>query len=203
MVRSKLRAALLASLMVLGWSRLTPAPADAGEFADLKPLATQPNAADLQPGLTVSYYYKMFEEIREIDDWAKYKKGVPGEPIKELDMRTVNGKVFDSGVAQGVGMYIPGLIHFDKPGDWSLVVRSNDGVRVEIAGKRIIYDPDVHSDRYSDNAVLKSLQPGWYDLRITYFQKKGTAALQLFWTPPGSDKFVVVPAEALAHLAGQ
>ena len=198
MIRLLLRIAILASVLVLAptWH---PAPASAGEIAGLKPVASQPSAADLKPGLAVQFYYKMFEEIREVDDWAGYKKGVPGEPIKLLDFRTTNGKVFDSGVSEGVGMYITGLIHFDKPGDWSLVVRSNDGVRVELAGQKIIEDPGIHGDRYSDSAVLKSVAPGWYPLRITYFQKKGTAALQLFWTPPGGNDFVIVPTDALAH----
>jgi len=42
-------------------------------------------------------------------------------------------------------------------------------------------------------------QEGWYDLRVRYFQRKGSAALSLLWQPPGQMDFTPVPAEAYGH----
>ncbi len=37
---------------------------------------------------------------------------------------------------------------------------------------------------------------------MLYFQRKGTATLELYWKPPGQEDadFVLVPAEAFAHI---
>ena len=40
--------------------------------------------------------------------------------------------------------------------------------------------------------------PGWYSIEIDYYQRKGTAALRLKWTPPGGEESVV-PVEVFAH----
>ena len=61
-------------------------------------------------------------------------------------------------------------------------------------------DPEIHFDRESDPLRVVVKEPGWHALKIDYYQKKGTSALQLLWTPPGSKKKTVVPAEALAHV---
>jgi hypothetical protein len=45
--------------------------------------------------------------------------------------------------------------------------------------------------------------PGWYELWINYYQKKGTSALQLKWTPPGAGEEVLVPPDVLAHVESQ
>ena len=49
--------------------------------------------------------------------------------------------------------------------------------------------------------LIKFDQAGWYELAVDYFQKKGTSALQLFWTPPGGSQ-APVPATQFAHFKG-
>jgi hypothetical protein len=60
-------------------------------------------------------------------------------------------------------------------------------------------DPEIHADRMSPPLEIVIGQPGWYDFKVDYFQKKGTSALQLFWTPPDGEE-QIVPAAAFAHL---
>jgi len=45
--------------------------------------------------------------------------------------------------------------------------------------------------------------PGWYELWINYYQKKGTSALQLVWTTPDSGEETHVPPSAFSHLESQ
>jgi hypothetical protein len=92
-----------------------------------------------------------------------------------------------------------GVIRLDKPGTYGFQANSNDGVRLAIGGQRLIDDASWHGDRLSQEAWLTISEPGWYALQILYFQRRGTATLQLYWQPPGTGTFAIVPAAALAH----
>ena len=166
--------------------------------AALTPLSPQPSAAAVQPGVSVVYHYGLFNEVSEVDALAGHG-GEVGKPIPKLDMQTA-GNVFDSGVRERVGLLIDGMLRFPAAGAWKMSVLSNDGVRVTLADKVVLEDPDVHADRVAGPVNLTVPSPGWYKLAITYFQKKHTSALRLMWEPPGSGAMVVVPAEAYGHL---
>jgi hypothetical protein len=94
-MRARIGAVVLAFSLALG--------ASAGSAADLvsglKPAAPQPAAADLKPGLSVTYYFHKFDNTREIPDWAKYRDGVRGEPILILDYFVGDGEVLTRGLA--------------------------------------------------------------------------------------------------------
>lgn len=60
-------------------------------------------------------------------------------------------------------------------------------------------DSDVHGDRLSPKGSVTATEPGWHALRVLYFERRNTATLQLFWTPPGRSTPEIVPAAALAH----
>ena len=184
-------AALAALILLSGPSHATD--------ATLTALSPQPDAGAIESGLAVVYHYGKFNDVSEVDAAAKAGGGEVGKPIARLDLKT-SGEVFGSGVKELVGLKIDGLLHFPKPGDWKLVVLSNDGVRVSLADKVILEDPDVHADRYTEPATVVVPAAGWYKLAITYFQKKYTSALQLSWKAPGASDFALIPADAYAHL---
>ena len=166
-------------------------------LSGLKAAEPQPSAEQLQPGLAVAYVYGRFNHINDFKD----KKFEPGKPLPKLDYRMGDGAVLTTKERDQVGALITGFIRFEKAGSYGLDVTSNDGVRVEIADKLLYEDPSVHSDDTSDLIEVKVEQPGWYPIRILYYEKKGTAALVLRWVPPGDAKAkpVPVPAAAFAH----
>lgn len=163
-----------------------------------KPLSPQPAADKVEPGLAVIYFSNMFNKLNEI---GKLGKGKPGEPIKLLDHKTNDGNVLTSDKSMGVGAKITGLIKFDQAGTYVFHVNSNDGVRVTIAGIKLHENDGVHADELSEPIPFVVDQAGWYELAVDYFQKKGTSALQLFWTPPGGSQ-APVPATQFAHFKG-
>ncbi len=169
----------------------------------LQPATPQPAAADLKPGLAVTYYFGVFNDTREIEDWAKYKDGVKGEPILILDYFVGDGDVLTSGRADEVGADIRGYINFPAAGTYTIAMRSNDGVDLKIGGVRVVYDPDVHSDRFSELTPVEITTPGWYPLQLLYFEKRVTSTLELYWLKPGgSGQLDFVPEEAFAHIPG-
>jgi hypothetical protein len=163
----------------------------------LRPAEPQPGAAQLTPGLAVQYTYAIVNHLDEL----KAKKFEPGPPLPQLDYKMGSGNILTSKAADGVGALITGFIRFEKEGVYGFDVTSNDGVRVEIGGRKLYEDPTVHADDTSDRIDVKIDQPGWYPLTVTYFEKRNTATLVLRWIGPGeSGKLAPVPAKAFAHV---
>lgn len=165
-------------------------------FTNLAPLSPQPSGDAFSPGLGVTYYYEKFYTLDDVYDG---EEPVPGEPIANLDQVTETENVLTSEQPILVGALIRGAIKFSEPGTYGFRVNSNDGVRLWIGDALLWEDPEVHYDRMSPPLKVVIDEAGWYDFKVDYFQKKGTAALQVLWTPPGGDE-VPVPAEAFGHL---
>ena len=64
------RLARIAAVLLTAGS-LAAMPAVAGEVSALAAANPQPAADALRPGLAVTYYYNVFNDTREITDWAK------------------------------------------------------------------------------------------------------------------------------------
>ena len=189
----------LTGVLVTGVLLVAVTTAGAEVLSGLKAAEPQPSAQQLAPGLAVGYVYGRFKHINEFMN----KKFEAGKPLPNLDYRMGDGAVLTSAVRDQVGALITGFIRFEKPGTYGFDVTSNDGVRVEIGGKLLYEDPSVHADDTSDRIDVKVEQPGWYPVKILYYEKKGTATLVLRWVPSGSDakaKLTPVPAAAFAHL---
>jgi hypothetical protein len=94
------------------------------------------------------------------------------------------------------------MIKFPEPGRYDLMANSNDGIRIFVGDKRVINDPTWHGlgDELTPEARITISQPGWYRFRLKFFQRKGTATLQMFWKKPGDKEFSFIPAEAYGHV---
>jgi opacity protein-like surface antigen len=172
--------------------------AEAQPVTGLKAAEPQPSAEQLSPGLAVGYVYGRFNHLKEFVN----KKFEPGPFLPHLNWRMGTGLVLTSKEHELVGALITGFIRLEKAGTYGFDVTSNDGVRIEIGGKLLYEDPTVHGDDTSDRIDVKVDQPGWYPVKVVYFQKKGTATLVLRWVPVGSDakaQPTPVPASAFAR----
>lgn len=158
--------------------------------------------ADLQPGLSPCYINGMIRHVDEILEWEKHRDCKPGPVLTQLDSRAGEGKVLTSPWSDGVMAKITGYIHLAESGTYGFVFQSNDGVRLLIDGARVVEDPGVHADQFSEVGQFQVPEPGWYPITIYYFERKNTSTLRFFWQPPGTDGTMpVVPAAALAHKA--
>lgn len=156
----------------------------------------------LAPGLNVLYFKGMFRHIEQIPDGdtAILEKGRPGPPILIINHQFGQDEVFDSGMNRGIGVQMKGYLLFEHKGPYEFQALSNDGVEVFVDGKSIVIDGRVHSDRLSEIGVVSVKKAGWKPIMVKYFQRKGTAALKLYWKTPGSGAFEVIPAKAYGHL---
>lgn len=208
---SLVRAWLCAGACLLASAVFAASPAVAQDekvsIAGVAPLSPQPSEDAITPGLAVEYLYDKFYTLDEIHD-AEVDP-VPGEPVADLntvtetDPATGEDKVVSVLTSDQdilVGALIRGAIHFPEPGTYVLRVTSNDGVRVWIGGALVWDDPEVHFDRMSPPLELAIQESGWYEFKADYYQKKGSWALQVLWTPPGGGEAAPVPPEAFGHM---
>lgn len=173
-------------------------PAHAQGLA-LAPADPQPSAAALAEGLAVSYAYP--SQIRTLADAARaLEKAKPGEPLIGLSyLDGSDGEItLTSDSAHKVAAAISGYIRFDAPGSYALEVISNDGVEVTIGGQQVAFFDGIHGCESAGVTQVQVPQAGWYPLKATYFQRKGSACLLMDWTPPGGE-MEPVPDEAFAY----
>ena len=152
------------------------------------------------PGLSVVYAYC---KIRHLDEMPSSKwmaeKGEPGETILIIDHQFGNGEVFASGKSRLVCVQMQGYLNFEKSGRYLIKANSNDGIRFFLDNKMILNDPDGHADRFTSETKIEIKEPGRYAILMRYFQRKGTATLEMYWKTPGADKFDIIPAMAYSH----
>lgn len=166
-------------------------------------LQALPLESDMRPGLPVFYRYAFYRHMNQMASDAKMiAEGEPGKIVAKLDHR-FEGNIYDSREPKGVGVFFPGYLRMEKPGAYRFKAMANDGIQVYVNGERVVFDPAVHSDRFSGVGSVSISSPGWYSLNVKYFQRKGTARLTLYWQLPGGDTFVVIPAEAYGHLVAK
>ena len=191
----------LVSIFAAGLSVASLSGFDSASARGLTPPEPQPAADQVQSGLSVTYYYSFFRHIDELVEWEGYKDGSPGAPVLEVNYRVGKGTVLTSDSADGVGARMEGYIHLERAGFYTFAFESNDGVRLEIAGQRVVEDPDVHKDRFSELGAIEVAEPGWYPITIRYFERKNTSTLTFHWLLPGEEGTMpIVPGSALVHL---
>ena len=174
-------------------------------FDDLSPITPQPSAEPIIGGLKVWYWEEFY--AKHVDHLPKgdppFSWGFAGKPIPILDRKYKRGeKFYDSGFHRGISCLIRGMIKFPEPGKYVLMANSNDGIRIFVGEKRVINDPTWHDagDELTPEARITISKPGWYQFRLKFFQRKGSATLQMFWKKPGDGDFSFIPAEAYGHI---
>jgi hypothetical protein len=161
----------------------------------LQPANPPPAPDKLAPGLAVNYHFDIIDRIVQLNEKGK----TIGAPLTHLGWDMGAGKILTSDKTDGVQAHIFGFIRFPAAGTYVFEVNSNDGVRLEIGGKRIWEDPDVHADRMSPPIPVQVAAPGFYPIKILYFEKRNTATLEVFWTAAGGQR-TVIAGDALVHL---
>ena len=169
--------------------------------ADENPVPANPQPSKLSSGLNVGYYVKLFKTVEELQDWAGSKDAYPGEALHSLNYRSGVDTVLTSSMEDGVGAHITGYIRIDEVGTYAFAAQSNDGLSVDIGGTRVVYDPDVHADRYSQPVEVEIKTAGWYPIDVWYFERKNTSTLRLYWLKPDEEEgsMTIVPKEVFGH----
>jgi hypothetical protein len=158
--------------------------------------------SSIQPGLDVVYYTKFFKRhLRFLPEGKSREYPLfKGKPITHLNHQFGKDEVFDSGETRGIGMRMTGYLHLTETGIYEFQALSNDGIILRMSEQTVLSDPAQHSDKLSNIGRVTVETAGWYPIILEYFQRKGTAALKLFWKTPDSAEFFPVPEEVFGHI---
>ncbi len=184
-------------LRALATSVLLGAPAFAAPLA-LTPADPQPKASELAAGLSVAYAYP--GDVRSIDDAASaVSKAKAGPALRGLSYtdNTEGDLALTSKKAQKVAAKISGFIKFDAPGTYKVNIISNDGIQASIGGKEVAFNDGIHGCEPAGVKDVSVPVAGWYAIEAIYFQRKGTACLEMDWNVGG--KTGAVPDSAFAY----
>ncbi len=155
--------------------------------------------ANLLPGLKMHYYLDFSKtsltELPGVDAWA----GEPGDPVDELNSSFGRDPVFSTGSNNNVGVRLNGYLYCDVEGTYFFQALSNDGIRLYIGDVLVLDDPEQHADRLTGFSSVEIAKPGYYPIRVEYFQIQGTAALKVFWKKPDHDGLVPIPKSGFWH----
>ena len=138
---------------------------------------------------------RIYRDTRFARDKTPYKTNVGIHFRHEMG----KGRVLTSESDDLVGAFITGYLHLEETGIYHFQVTNNDGVRLQLGGARIYDDPRTGPARTSPPIPVDVMEPGWYALEIWYFEKRGTATLDILWSPPGDGDFIEVPITAMKH----
>jgi predicted alpha/beta superfamily hydrolase len=122
---------------------------------------------NLKQGLKYSYYEGVWDSVPDFSKLKPIKKGT----TENLDLNFALKK--DSFAVQ-----FEGYLHITKKDIYYLWVVSDDGSRVYLNNELFFNNDGLHS---ADNPVVREvpLNPGYYPIRIDYFEKTGDQVITL------------------------
>jgi len=149
-------------------------------FAEGDYMDGQQSVENLKPGLKYSYYEGVWDSVPDFSKLTTKKTGT----IENLDLSFALKK-------DSFGVQFEGYLHISKKDLYDLWITSDDGSKV-FFNNQLLFDNDgLHS---ADNPVVKlvPLNPGYYPIRIDYFQKTGGESVTLGWVT-GKKKLQALP----------
>jgi hypothetical protein len=90
-----------------------------------------------------------------------------------------------------------GSITVPDSGNYIFSTRSDDGVRLMLAGDWIIDNWGDHSAAWNNSSPIALDAGKTYGIRLEFYENGGDAVIELYWTPPGSTQ-EIVPAAVLS-----
>ncbi|MFB7407118.1 lectin [Streptomyces sp. NPDC056202] len=175
---------LLVTLLTLGLSGLSaaPAPADEAVRAALPPQ---------QPGVT----QRVFDIQVPLNDLCDLK---PGQTPNIDTLKPVVDwtSAADFGLDANFVTHVVGQLHAPATGAHTLRLTSDDGSRLWIDDQLVIDHGGLHGPEPKEATV--DLTAGPHALRIEHFERGGGEQLTLAWKPPGASAVTLVPNSALS-----
>jgi hypothetical protein len=109
------------------------------------------------------------------------------DTIKPETVGTIADGCFDINLAtreSDFGFVFRGLLKVPADGDYTFVVDADDGVRLSIANREVIYYDGIHGTGNPQRASI-ALKQGLAPIRLDYFQALGGRGLSVAWSGPG------------------
>jgi hypothetical protein len=92
-----------------------------------------------------------------------------------------------------------GKLFAPTTGEYRFALNSVDNSQLKLDNSLVVDNPNGHTTIEGNI----SLTQGWHDINVRFADKTGGTQIYLYWTPPGSNESVLVPARDLLPPMGQ
>lgn len=136
-------------------------------FAEGDYMNGQESVENLKPGLKYSYYEGVWDSVPDFSKLTSKAQGI----TENIDLKFALKK-------DSFAVRFEGYLHITKKELYDLWIVSDDGSKVYLNNQLLFDNDGLHS---ADNPVVKlvPLNPGYYPIRIDYFQKTGGESVTL------------------------
>lgn len=169
------------------------------QVIELTPANPQPTG--LKQGLSVVYAVND-RTVRNLEPANRRieRFGEPGKPLSGLNYpdKGKGAPIMTSGRSELVSAMISGYIKFPSAGVYGVEFYTNDGAQIWISGQTVGQLDKVTACASAGRPKVNVPKAGWYDIKVLYFQKEGTACFESEWTPPGG-KRQLIPDSAFGY----
>ena len=144
----------------------------------------QQSVENLKPGLKYSYYEGVWDSVPDFSKLTPKKTGI----TENIDLNFALKK-------DSFGTQLEGYLHITKKDLYFLWVVSDDGAKVYLNNQLLFNNDGLHS---ADNPIVKEipLNPGYYPIKIDYFERTGSEVVTLGWVTGKKDlQAVPIPKE--------
>ncbi len=161
----------------------TMAPGDWQPASSLKP--EEIAQSKLTPGLDYKYFEGAWVNLPDFSKLEVKKTGtVEDFGLSIQDQRDNFGIVFS------------GYLKIAEKGEYLFATRSDDGTRFTLAGKELILNDGIH-DMISVPSQPVLLSPGFYPLKVEYFEGGGGEGLEIYTYSPADGSWSRIPRSML------
>lgn len=135
-------------------------------------------------GFSYSYYEGKWDSL---PNFKKLKPLQTGLTDKEFTFQKLPSSTNFACLFQG-------QLEIKEEGYYIFVLDADDGAKFFLRNKLLINYDGVHKARTTQTYLIP-LKPGFYPLRLEYFQKEGSKELKLWYVLPGSKQPIPIPVE--------
>ncbi len=170
------------------WKTMTSEEWKARPRIELKP--AEVSADSLSAGVAYKYYEGSWDKLPDFSALTPVKQGV--SPRIDLGPK---------GRDDHFGLVFTGYLKISEPGEYMFALKSDDGSKLWIGGREVVDHDGIHAATTKQGLTLL-LTPGYYPIRVEYFEHAGHEMLEVLWYGPAGDGWKAIPADVLRHARG-
>lgn len=130
-------------------------------------------------------------------DWERWDRT---SVVSTIDWGSTSGAFYTDGPTDRFALRLVGSVEIPEDGFWTFQLVSDQGAELWIDGEPVVSDPLSHSTRLRSGSL--SLDAGYHDIELRYWEGWSNAALQLSWIGPTTPE-EIIPAEAFSHTGNE
>ncbi|MEM9330166.1 MAG: PA14 domain-containing protein [Pseudomonadota bacterium] len=137
----------------------------------------------LEPGSLRASYFNIPSSTRNLGQIDFTTPPIHQEFVTEIQQFAGGGSFYDGGPTNDFAALYEGSFQIADAGDYTFFLNSDDGSQLFINGELVVNNDGLHANRLRSETI--TLEAGFHDIEIRYFERGGQATLDFDWAGPG------------------